>query len=574
MRTYAHPSKTPEQIKSADFVARRGGFVRHNTATTTRLERTQSATLRAGHEQPGGKSPAGKKTSPGTSGISRFEHDFSQVPVTAKPPAALQAKTPVNAPGDIWEQEANRVAEHLLHRPAPATHQAHSALQVERAEPNDLRPVAAPSVTHDVLRSPGQPLDGATRAFMEPRFGRAFRHVRVHTGSKASESARAMNALAYTWQNDIVFGAGQYAPHTPRGQRLLAHELTHVVQQQEQSSASNTLMPIIQRQASQPAQSPTQVSRGTPQDAMFFIFNPNLETDPGLQAALNLLNRYSAHVPVRNVVIRLLPESEQRVVLGMELGGDSFWDGRIPVVRLPQEALDIITRHIAQNASVADVHKVIRTIGHEIHHLWRARERHRANPIQPVYEAEATRRMERVRQNWLRAIQSGTSQIRGVPQTITRWEQIPQSERERIEQGASSTDFIQGLYERSAYIVEEIYTRIEELAFLRIQQRQEPDTPRTPSRGEISELAHVIFRLRNNMDSMVASNHPIVTPQLWRRAQQEMLQYLRRRYPNRQNPRLDSFEVLFFLNAMHSGRPPLFVSGRLQSVPPPGARVP
>jgi hypothetical protein len=82
-----------------------------------------------------------------------------------------------------------------------------------------------------VLNSPGQPLNGGTRAFMEPRFGHDFSRVRVHADAKAAESAQAVNALAYTVGTDVVFGNGQYEPATANGQRLLGHELAHVVQQ-------------------------------------------------------------------------------------------------------------------------------------------------------------------------------------------------------------------------------------------------------------------------------------------------------------------------------------------------------
>ena len=88
----------------------------------------------------------------------------------------------------------------------------------------------APPVVHDVLRSSGQPLDSSARAYMESRFGHDFSSVRVHSDAKAAESARAVNALAYTVGRDVVFGAGQYAPNSFHGRRLLAHELTHVVQ--------------------------------------------------------------------------------------------------------------------------------------------------------------------------------------------------------------------------------------------------------------------------------------------------------------------------------------------------------
>ena len=94
-------------------------------------------------------------------------------------------------------------------------------------------PTTAPPIVDEVLRSSGRPLDPATRAYMEPRFGHDFSRVRVHSDAKAAESARAVNALAYTVGRDVVFGAGQYAPGTAAGRRLVAHELTHVVQQGE-----------------------------------------------------------------------------------------------------------------------------------------------------------------------------------------------------------------------------------------------------------------------------------------------------------------------------------------------------
>ncbi|HLH73800.1 MAG TPA: DUF4157 domain-containing protein, partial [Chloroflexota bacterium] len=90
---------------------------------------------------------------------------------------------------------------------------------------------AIPPMVHDVLRSPGRPLDTASRAFFEPRFGRDFSRVRVHADAPAAASARALNALAYTVGRDLVFDTGQFAPETAAGRRLLAHELTHVVQQ-------------------------------------------------------------------------------------------------------------------------------------------------------------------------------------------------------------------------------------------------------------------------------------------------------------------------------------------------------
>ena len=91
---------------------------------------------------------------------------------------------------------------------------------------------SAPPAVSDVLRAPGQPLDAATRAFMEPRFGRDFSHVRVHADAAAADSAHAVGALAYTVGADLVLGSGRYQPASAAGRALLAHELAHVVQQQ------------------------------------------------------------------------------------------------------------------------------------------------------------------------------------------------------------------------------------------------------------------------------------------------------------------------------------------------------
>jgi outer membrane protein OmpA-like peptidoglycan-associated protein len=102
-------------------------------------------------------------------------------------------------------------------------------------------PAIAPAVVHEVLRSPGEALEPTARAFMERRLGHDFRRVRVHADPKAAESARAVGALAYTVGADVVFGAGQYAPATDAGRNLLAHELTHVVQQRGLAPAEGPL---------------------------------------------------------------------------------------------------------------------------------------------------------------------------------------------------------------------------------------------------------------------------------------------------------------------------------------------
>lgn len=145
----------------------------------------------------------------------------------------IQTKLTISEPGDQYEQEADWVAEQVMHK-----HQA-----------GDERGRVAPAeAVQPVLSSPGQPLDSATRAFFELRFGYDLSAVRVHADAKAGESARAVNALAYTVGDDIVFGAGRYTPGTREGIRLLAHELAHVVQG-SRGVAGTVSVPPLYRQA-------------------------------------------------------------------------------------------------------------------------------------------------------------------------------------------------------------------------------------------------------------------------------------------------------------------------------------
>jgi len=103
--------------------------------------------------------------------------------------------------------------------------------RVQRQSAGPGGPVTAPPIVHEVVRSPGRTLDLATRALMETRFGHDFSRVRVHTDARAAESARRVNARAYTVGQHIAFDHGQYNNDTPEGLRLMAHELAHTVQQ-------------------------------------------------------------------------------------------------------------------------------------------------------------------------------------------------------------------------------------------------------------------------------------------------------------------------------------------------------
>ena len=203
--------------------------------------------------------------------------------------AGIQAKLVVGQPGDKYEQEADRVADAVMRMPEPRVQrqvepeEEEETLQskplaegitprvqrqvepeeeeeeliqtkalseqitplVQRQEgeeeEEEIQTKPLPSQTSEVvsdvetsinsIRGGGQPLPGSTRAFFEPRFGQDFSQVRLHTDVQAADAARAVNARAFTVGHDVVFGAGRYAPGTSEGGRLMAHELTHVVQQ-------------------------------------------------------------------------------------------------------------------------------------------------------------------------------------------------------------------------------------------------------------------------------------------------------------------------------------------------------
>jgi len=155
----------------------------------------------------------------------------------AVPPvsAIIPGKLAVNFPGDADEDEADRVAERVMSMSAPVQRQTEEKL-VQRQTTDDTDAQAAPAIVDQVLRSPGQPLDAATLAFMEPRFDQDLSNITVHSDPQAGRSAQAVQAQAFTVGSHIVFGAQQYAPQSDSGRHLIAHELTHVLQQGSQQT--------------------------------------------------------------------------------------------------------------------------------------------------------------------------------------------------------------------------------------------------------------------------------------------------------------------------------------------------
>ncbi|MGE5333229.1 MAG: DUF4157 domain-containing protein [Nitrososphaerota archaeon] len=207
------------------------------------------------HEQDSVTSLAPENDPALTSTAGGAGHDFGQVAVLPAPDAASQMpqmKLRISQPGDKHEQEADAVAEQVLRVPDAEVDAAASSHAQATVTPTSEAALAVPEG--------GQPLDAEARAFMEPRFGHDFSQVRVHADAPAAEAAASFGARAYTVGSDIVFGAREYAPGSSEGQRLIAHELTHVVQQQTDLAAAST----VQREPDEGTQAPETAPEGLP----------------------------------------------------------------------------------------------------------------------------------------------------------------------------------------------------------------------------------------------------------------------------------------------------------------------
>jgi outer membrane protein OmpA-like peptidoglycan-associated protein len=200
----------------------------------------------------------------------------------------IQRKLALGRVDDPLEDEADRIADRVMRMPDPEISTTSAPLQISRkcaaceedetvrkkpAGKAEIAATEAPGTVREILRSSGRPLDASSLAYFEPRFGRDFSGVRVHTGVAAERSAHDVNAHAYTVGPHIVFGAGRFAPKTEEGRRLIAHELAHVVQQGglgptglsagsgSRATVTNEVQPGTNGTAITPRQKPVPVAR-------------------------------------------------------------------------------------------------------------------------------------------------------------------------------------------------------------------------------------------------------------------------------------------------------------------------
>ncbi len=208
-------------------------------------------------------------------------YSFGKLAIEPKERFGIQTKLAIGRSGDKYEQEADRIAAQVMGMPAPDSlfkvpltnpnlplavqrlnqptlrrqeenegEEEDKIITIQAKEESKQTPKVTPELEQrlQARQRKGQPLPEKTRAFMEPRFGQDFSQVRIHNDSQSAQMNRELNAQAFTHKQDVFFGAGKYNPISSEGARLLAHELTHVVQQSDQQTniSSNSSLSFLQ----------------------------------------------------------------------------------------------------------------------------------------------------------------------------------------------------------------------------------------------------------------------------------------------------------------------------------------
>lgn len=262
-------------------------------------------------------------------GVRAPEHSFGRIHQmigNRRVGRLVQAKLRVSNPGDAYEREADQVAEQVMRMPDPvadngAVSRQRVVPQIHRTctdceEEMQTKVVAGQTATADhglesrieSIGNSGEPISTSLRGFFEPRFGHDFSQVRLHTGAAAGEIARDAHAAAFTVGRDIVFSNESYTPETESGRKLLAHELTHVVQQS--SGAESTRVPDVQRP--EPGASPEQApsSSGPPLS--------HGKATPDLPGAVAVEHRSPPRIAKQNPIAVTVISSRDEYRLGNE----------------------------------------------------------------------------------------------------------------------------------------------------------------------------------------------------------------------------------------------------------------
>ena len=144
---------------------------------------------------------------------------------------SIQAKLNISRPEDIYEQEADRIAKNIVN--TDTSRKAKINHKKPRSGTKNISVNSNSELKIKGLKGKGNPLNKSIREYFEPRFGVDLGNVKIHTDSNANQLANSINAKAFTFGNDIVFGKGEYQPDSISGKKLIAHELTHTMQQDD-----------------------------------------------------------------------------------------------------------------------------------------------------------------------------------------------------------------------------------------------------------------------------------------------------------------------------------------------------
>lgn len=243
MRTFAQKQNSTKQAESI-------GGTREHPGKIHGMRSMPLARNMVGNHAPQGVSEEHQATIPG--------HDFSRIPVHARAPVTVQPKLTIGSPGDRYEREADHVADWVMsaadsgrgeistgstsnvHRNCSSCEGDMGGQEVEQEEEERLQLKAAGTSGNmsssaesmvSGIRSGGTPLPAGERTFFEGRFRRSFSDVRIHTDARADAASQAIGARAFTLGRHVAFADGEYRPKTEAGRWLMAHELTHTIQQ-------------------------------------------------------------------------------------------------------------------------------------------------------------------------------------------------------------------------------------------------------------------------------------------------------------------------------------------------------
>ncbi|MEA2900088.1 MAG: hypothetical protein QOJ84_5703 [Bradyrhizobium sp.] len=288
----------------------------------------------------------------------------------------MQTNLKVGAVDDPLEHEADRVADQVMRMPAPAISAAASpqvsrkCAECEQEKKLQMKPAGvqiaggeAPAIVHQVLRSPGQPLDAATRSYMEPRFGHDFSHVRVHHGTSAEQSASALNAHAYAVGNNIVFGAGRSAPETNEGRRLIAHELAHVVQQ-----GCSARQPVLRRSpdAAKKPDGPDPAEAAKEPMLAVAAIEANWKLLSSVSAPYALLKPWRAH---GDAVVALIQQHTTAALAAITSGDNELMQAYMLAIETDKITYDFVAWHVTAYVNLlalrAPIEKLVESFDHD-----------------------------------------------------------------------------------------------------------------------------------------------------------------------------------------------------------------